>query len=119
MKPEEAVEAARQRAEEARARGAYADDLERFAVEPLDTVTLERLLEWAVIEPDVDLVYSTRRYGAPITAVKRGLVRALRQYLGQGFAQQTRFNIQLAVFVGHLQERVERLEEQAARARER
>ena len=119
MRPEDALAQARRAAEEARARGAYAGDVSGFEVAPTDRPSTERLLEWAVIEPDVDLVYSTRRYGAPITAVKRGLVRALRQYLGQGFAQQTRFNIQLAVLVGHLQERVERLEEQAARARER
>ena len=113
MRPEEAVEAARRRADEARARGAYGDDFERFTIEPLDQVTLENLLEWAVIEPDVDLVYSTRRYGQPITAVKRGLIRALRQYLGQSFAQQTRFNIQLAMFAGQVATRVELLEEEA------
>ena len=107
------VAAALQRAEEARARGAYAEDLERFTVEPLDKVTIEHLLEWAVIEPDIDLVYSTRRFGQPITAVKRGLVRGLRQYLGQAFAQQTRFNIQLAVYISQLGDRLEALEEEA------
>ena len=112
MKPEEAAAEARRRAEAARARGGYADALDEHVIEPLDTVTVEYLLEWAVIEPDVDLVYSTRRYGGPITAVKRALIRALRQYHGQAFAQQTRFNIQLALYVGQLHDRVERLERQ-------
>ena len=36
-------------------------------------------LEWAVVEPDVENVYSTRKYGAPITATKQFLIRALQQ----------------------------------------
>ena len=111
--PEQALELARQRAEAARARGAYGDDLRRFAIEPLDAVTLEHLLEWAVIEPDLSELRSTRRYGRPITWLKRGLYRLLRQYHGQVIAQQSRFNIQLAVFVGQLADRVERLEKRA------
>jgi hypothetical protein len=108
--PEEALALARQRAAEARARGAYADELGRFAIDPVDAVTLEHLLEWAVIEPDVSELRSTRAYGAPITWLKRALYRLLRQYNGQVLAQQSRFNIQLAVFVGQLADRVERLE---------
>jgi len=111
--PEQALELARQRAEAARARGAYGDDLHRFAIEPLDAITLEHLLEWAVIEPDLSELRSTRRYGKPITWLKRGLYRLLRQYHGQVIAQQSRFNIQLAVFVGQLADRVERLEKRA------
>jgi hypothetical protein len=117
LKPEEAAAEARRRAEEARARGGYGEDLERFAVEPLDKVDVEHLLEWAVIEPDVDLVYSTRRYGRPITAVKRALVWTLRQYNGQAFAQQTRFNIQLALFTGQLAARIEGLEDEVEKLR--
>ena len=109
MRPDEALEAARRAAAEARARGAYADDLSGFVVEPTDRVTTERLLEWAVIEPDLDLVRSTRRFGAPITAAKRGLVFVLRQYLGQLAAQQTRFNLHAAVRIAELEEEVERL----------
>jgi hypothetical protein len=109
VRPEEALEAARRAAAEARARGAYADDLSGFEVSPTDRVTTERLLEWAVIEPDVELVRSTRRWGAPITAAKRGLVFVLRQYLGQVVAQQTRFNLHAAVRLAELEEEVERL----------
>jgi len=109
VRPEEALEAARRAAAEARARGAYADDLSGFEVEPTDRVTTERLLEWAVIEPELDLVRSTRRWGAPITAAKRGLVFVLRQYLGQLAAQQTRFNLHAAVRIAELEEAVERL----------
>src|SRR4051794_5274055 len=98
--PEDALALARERAAAARARGGYADDLERFAIQPVDAVTLEHLLEWAVIEPDLSELRSTRRFGAPITWLKRALYRLLRQERGQVLAQQTRFNIQLAVFVG-------------------
>jgi hypothetical protein len=108
--PEEALAVARERAVAARERGAYADDLGRFAIDPVDAVTLEHLLEWAVVEPDLSELRSTRRLGAPITWLKRLLYRLLRQYHGQVLAQQSRFNIQLAVYVGQLADRVERLE---------
>jgi len=111
--PEDALELARERAAQARARGAYADDLGRFAIDPVDAVTLEHLLEWAVVEPDLSELRSTRRLGAPITFVKRALYRLLRQYHGQIIAQQSRFNIQLAVYVGQLADRVERLEKRS------
>jgi hypothetical protein len=109
VRPEEALEAARRAAAEARERGAYAGDLAGFTAEPTDRVTTERLLEWAVIEPELGLVRSTRRWGAPITAAKRGLVFVLRQYLGQLAAQQTRFNLHAAVRIAELEEEVERL----------
>jgi len=108
--PEKAVEVARERAASARAAGGYPDELGRFAIDPVDAVTLEHLLEWAVVEPDLSELRSTRRLGAPITFFKRLLYRALRQYHGQVLAQQSRFNIQLAVYVGQLADRVERLE---------
>ena len=108
--PEDALALARERAAAARARGAYPDDLGRFAIDPVDAVTLEHLLEWAVVEPDLSELRSTRPWGAPITLVKRMLYRLLRQYHGQVIAQQTRFNIQLAVYVGQLADRVEELE---------
>jgi len=111
--PEDALALARERAAAARARGAYPDDLGRFAIDPVDAVTLEHLLEWAVVEPDLSELRSTRRLGAPITWLKRLLYRALRQYHGQVIAQQSRFNIQLAVYVGQLADRVERLEKRA------
>ena len=108
--PEQALEDARAAAARARAGGAYGDDLRGFAVEPFEGVSLAALLEWAVLEPDVEPVRSTRRLGAPITWVKRGLVRLLRQYLGQIVAQQTRFNVHVVTFVSQLEDRVTRLE---------
>jgi hypothetical protein len=110
VRPEEAVQAARAAAEAARARGAYGDSLDGFAVAPTDRVSTEQLLEWAVIEPDLELVRSTRRHGGAITFVKRALVRALRQYLAEQQAQQTRFNLAVAARVAELEERLERLE---------
>jgi hypothetical protein len=73
-----------------------------------------RLAEWAIIEPEAGRVYSTRRYGRPITAVKLLLVRLLRQYIGQVSAQQSRFNAQVAAHVLRLEERVAELEREAA-----
>jgi len=110
MRPDEALEAARRAAADARARGAYADELEGFAIEPTDRVSTEQLLEWAVIEPDVEHVRSTRRRGGLITAVKRVALRVLRQYHEQANAQQTRFNLHAAVRIAELEERLERLE---------
>jgi hypothetical protein len=113
VRPQEALGAARERAAAARARGAYADDLERFRVAPAQSPGLEQLLEWAVIEPDADELRSTRRLGAPITLVKRTLYRALRQYNAQVLSQQTRFNLVVAMHVAQLSDRVTRLEERA------
>lgn len=110
MRPEDALDAARRAVADARARGAYADDLSGFTVAPTDRITTEQLLEWAVIEPDLDLVRSTRRWGGPITLAKRSLVHVLRQYLAQVVSQQTRFNLHAAVRLAELEERVERAE---------
>jgi len=110
MRPEDAPAAARAAAEAARARGAYADDLGGFAVAPTERVSTDRLLEWAVAEPDLEGLRSTRRHGAPITFVKRLLARALRQYLAEQQAQQQRFNVHLVVRLAELEERLERLE---------
>ena len=107
MRAEEALEEARRAAADARARGAFGDDLSGFAVEPSDRVSIERLIEWAVIELDPDLVRSTRRYGRPITAVKRALRHVLRQDLGQAYAQQTRFNLHAAMRLAELEDRLE------------
>lgn len=83
-----------------------------------DPVTsARRLAEWAIIEPTSVDVYSTRRLGRPITAVKQLLVRLLAQYIGQVSAQQSRFNAQIAAHVLRLEERVAALEE-AARERD-
>ncbi len=108
--PEQALERAREAAAQMRARGAYAEDLSVHELEPDTTITTEKLYEWALIEPDLRDVRSTRRYGAPITAFKRGLVRLLAQYHGELIAQQTRFNVNLVVHVRRLEARIEELE---------
>jgi hypothetical protein len=79
------------------------------------SVSTRRLAEWAIIEPEPGRVYSTRRYGRPITAVKLLLVRMLRQYIGQMSAQQSRFNAHVAAHVMRLEERVIELEQAATR----
>lgn len=118
--PEQALARARASAAEMRRRGAYGDSgaagtkLAGFRIEPADSVSTQQLLEWALIEPDPSKLYSTRKLGAPITFVKRLLLRGLRQYLNELTAQQTRFNIQLTAYVRELTERVEALESAAA-----
>jgi len=111
--PENAAERARAEAARRRAAGGYPDtgeaDLSASIVQgdPGD----ELLAQWAVIEIEPDeVVYSTRRAGAPITFFKRLLARLLRQYLVELEARQTRFNIALLARLGALEERVERLE---------
>lgn len=106
MRPEEALDAARAAA----ARTDYAD-LPGMEIEPADRITAERLMTWAVIEPDIEQVRSTRRAGAPITWAKRALVHVLRQYLGELTSQQTRFNLNVAIKLAELDDRVARLEE--------
>jgi len=110
MQPEEAIEAARRRAAELRAQGIYppvAPDPGPPAVTDPDPGQLH---EWALIEPDLREVRSTRRYGAPMTAFKRTLLRLLGQYLGQIISQQSRFNVHLLIRVRALEQRVEELE---------
>ncbi len=113
--PREALEAARRAAAAARDAGA-----EQAAVEPgahadddeaagrVGDHRARRALE----------VYSTRRFGRPITAFKRLLIRLLYQYLGQISAQQSRFNAHLAAHVLQLEERVRALEEAVAGPRD-
>lgn len=109
-RPEDAPERARRAAAEARGRGRYAEqageaseslDHELAAERPSD----ELMQEWAAIRVDPDLVYSTRRLGGPLTVVKRGLLRLLRQYTNELEAQQSRFNF---VVLGRLRELEER-----------
>ena len=113
--PEEAIEQARERA--ARRRGG-ADASGPAALDASITPerpSLELLSDWSVIEVDSANVYSTRRAGAPITALKRLLLRLLRQYHGELEARQTRFNIALLSQFRDLDERVARLEAAADR----
>jgi len=111
--PEDAQEQARRSAELKRAEGRYADT---SGSDPLDDSILggkapaELLSEWAVIEIEPDLLYSTRRGGAPITALKRLLLRLMRQHLVELEARQTRFNLGLLAAFEQLERRVETLE---------
>jgi hypothetical protein len=89
---------------------------EAAALEDPRHVSLQRLTEWAVIEPEEAEVYSTRRWGAPITAVKRVLVRLMRQYIFSVSGQQTRFNVYALGELMALQERVRALEDAATRS---
>ena len=66
---------------------------------------LARLREWAIIEVDKDLVYSTRKVGAPITWFKRMLLRMLRQYTTELEARQTRFNVAVVAYLERLEKR--------------
>jgi hypothetical protein len=100
LDPEEAI----QRAHRA-SFGEDSDRLHGFRVEPTDELTIERLMEWAVIETDPDLVRSTRRLGAPITWYKRFLRRMLSQELGQAYAQQSRFNLMVVTRLQELEDR--------------
>jgi hypothetical protein len=109
MRPEEALAEARRRAAEQDPGG---EQIEGLTIEPTDRVGLEQLIEWAVAEPDADKVRSTRALGAPITALKRGLVHLTRQQTGDLLAQQARFNLHLLTRVAELEERVKRLEDE-------
>ncbi len=109
MKPEDALAAAR------RAAAARDDRLPPgMSIEPTERVSIEQLMEWANIEPDPDLMRSTRRLGAPITWAKRQLVHVMRQYLRELQSQQTRFNLNVLIRVAELEDRVARLEQRAA-----
>jgi hypothetical protein len=107
--PAEAVEAARRAA-----MGAGEEPgAESWTLED-PTLSTTRLIEWAILAPEEAKVYSTRTLGQPITLLKRGLVRLLRQYLNEVNAQQSRFNALVAAHVMRLEQRVEELERQAA-----
>jgi hypothetical protein len=106
MMPEDALRAARDAAAQ------RSDALPAgLRIEPTERVSIELLMEWATIEPDPDLMRSTRKLGAPITWAKRQLVHALRQYLRELQSQQTRFNLNLLIRLAELEDRVARLEE--------
>ena len=109
-RPEEALELARQAAERKRARGDYPPPHPGALEESIATPGPELVADWAVLAVDPDRVYSTRRLGAPMTVLKRLLMRLLRQYHVELEAQQTRFNIALLSRVRDLERRVSALE---------
>lgn len=111
--PEQALSAARERAAAAQARGEYRDVQPSLDLSPSTRVSRRRLAAWAIIDPARPEVYSTRRFGQPITALKRLLIRFLRQYIDQLSAQQSRFNAQAAAHLLSLDERMRALEERS------
>ena len=106
--PEEALG----RAREAAAERAAGTDHELLSVSPApdDAVDLRKLIDWALIDPDIEQVRSTRRYGRAMTMFKRGLLRLLVQYHADLTAQQTRFNLALITRLTELEARIEDLE---------
>lgn len=111
MRPEDAVDAARAEVARLRAAGAYGEDQAALQVPPPERPTTEALYEWAVLEPDIELVTSTRRLGAPIRWLKRAMVHLLRQYNGQLTSQQTRMNLHLMARTTELDERLADLQQ--------
>jgi hypothetical protein len=105
--PEEALARARDAAQRKRAEGVYPSRSEPAA--PGERPRREQLAEWAVLRGDPEAVYSTRRLGGPVTAVKRLLLRALRQYLLDLEARQTRFNVAMLDRLDELERRVDDL----------
>ncbi len=110
--PEAALERARREADAGRAAGAYDERTPSLDVSPVTHITKTRLVEWSLIDPRLDRVYSTRRLGAPITVTKRLLIRALRQYFGEWIGQQSRYNAQATAHIINLEDRVRDLEDQ-------
>ena len=113
MRPEDALEHARREAARKRAAGGYGEDED--AVRELEDaitgpVTSQQLREWALIDVDASLLRSTRRGGAPVTGLKRLLLRLLRQYTRELEAQQTRFNVGVLGRLQELERRVAELE---------
>jgi hypothetical protein len=105
--PEEALSRARDSAERKRADGIYPP--RRETALPWERPSRELLAEWAVLRGDPEAVYSTRRLGGPVTAVKRLLLRALRQYLLDLEARQTRFNVAMLDRLDELERCVDEL----------
>ncbi len=108
--PEQALDQAREASASMRSSGAYGENPSHAQVEPTDAITTGKLFEWALIEPDLRNVRSTRRWGAPVTALKLAMLRLLAQYHGELIAEQTRFNVNLVGHVRRLEERIEELE---------
>ena len=102
MRPEDAAERARAEAERLRSEGVYppATPMRSAASGRPD---LAKLREWAIVEVDREILYSTRRAGAPVTWLKRMLLRLLGQYTTELEAQQTRFNVGVVAYLETLE----------------
>jgi hypothetical protein len=112
--PEAALSEARRRADSARAAGEYAEADRLPALGRPGPPDLGRLYEWAFIEISPTEIRSIRRFGAPITALKRLLGRLLLQYHNELSGQQSRFNIETLVYIARLEQRIAELERQVA-----
>jgi hypothetical protein len=108
-RPEDALDRAREALRAQRAAGHYPDPPAPDP-SPSPADARRKLLEWAFIEPDEGVLRSTRARGAPITAAKRLLRRALAQYHGELIANQTRFNLTLLAHLERIEARIEALE---------
>ena len=105
--PEQALALARRRAAERRDGDAGIEPT-RFGP-PYEEIAA-RLSEWAVPDPSRYEVRSIRRGGAPITWLKRLLVRLMAQFTAQLISDQARFNVLLLNYVRTLETRVRELE---------
>lgn len=96
MRPEDAIEHARRLAGDHAAVTIPTGGLE---VERSDQPSDDQLVQWAVIEPDLREVRSTRPgpIGKAVTAVKQGQLRLLGQYHAQVQSVQNRLNVHLAL----------------------
>lgn len=96
MRPEDALAHARRLADEHAATTIPAGGLE---VERSDQPSDDQLVQWAVIEPDLREVRSTRPgpVGKAVTAVKQGQLRLLGQYHAQVQSVQNRLNVHLSL----------------------
>jgi hypothetical protein len=83
-----------------RAQGAYAEAESTPGPGSPRRGGAEKLMEYAVIEPDVRELRSSRRMGGLVTAIRRVLVWLLWPYWAARLADQSRFNTE---FVRQLQ----------------
>jgi hypothetical protein len=108
MRPENAADAARAAAERKRREGVYPPDTVAHSGKPPAGPDLAQLRQWAIVEVDPELLYSTRKGGAVITWFKRMLLRLLRQYTTELEAQQTRFNVGVVAYLESLEKQQRR-----------
>jgi len=108
--PQDALQRARTAAAAMRADGAYAEATPARLGPPSPTAADRKLPQWALIEPDISEVRSTRRFGKPMTLFKHGMLRLLDQYHRLLIAEQVRFNAVLLQYVQRLEARIAELE---------
>jgi hypothetical protein len=88
---------------------AAADDDAPWSLER-ESASAKQLARWAIIDPDQVRLYSTRRFGRPLSMLRRLLARMQRQYMSDVAAQQSRFNAQMTAYAERLEKRIEALE---------